>query len=560
MHSNSLIIAFLSGQLIQPLLFTSLLFLGIFAVAVVLNYYVSSRYRWLYLLVLSYLYYMSWTPVYVLLLLGTTVVVYFTAIMMHGKSTREKKLWCVASLMLNLGMLVVFKYSGFLARSMVSGFDMAGVKLAVEMPKLIMPLGISFYTFQALGYTIDVYRGTREPERHFGIFALFVSFFPLILSGPIERSTTLMPQFRQAPRFDYKAVTDGMKLMAWGFFQKMVIADRLTVYVNQVFANPRGVDGLPLLVAMYFFIIQIYCDFSGYSDIAIGASKMLGYDVMPNFRRPFFAPTLNEFWRRWHMSLISWFRDYLYIPLGGNRVAPWRLNLNLMIIFVLSGIWHGANWTFVVWGALNGLIVALSRKTLNLRERVHAAVIGALRSLPRREVLAVAVIIAACGGAFLLLIGGGGGPGAVLASLPGAIAAILPVPAMAWLVLRDGRGQGVLEKAAHRWRVFVTFHLFVFSGVFFRVQTVGDGIYFLTHFPGMNFSAIPIGVNPVKLALMFAAVLTLFAVHAVQERGSITESLRNRPAALRWALYVLLCATILMLGYRGTSQFIYFQF
>ena len=237
---------------------------------------------------------------------------------------------------------------------------------------VLLPVGISFYTFQTLSYTIDIYRGERAPERHLGIFALYVSFFPQLVAGPIERSSRLIPQFYNNISFDYDRVTEGLKIMLWGFFKKLVIADRLANYVDAVYNNQLEHSGLTLFVATIFFAFQIYCDFSGYSDIAIGGAKVLGYDLMENFRRPYFARSISEFWHRWHISLSTWFRDYLYIPLGGNRVVKWRWYYNLFITFVISGLWHGANWTFVVWGALHGLYLILGILVDPLRKKALA--------------------------------------------------------------------------------------------------------------------------------------------------------------------------------------------
>ena len=221
----------------------------------------------------------------------------------------------------------------------------------------MLPVGISFYTFQSMAYTIDVYRGVVEPEKHLGIMATFVAFFPQLVAGPIERAPHMLPQFRQRMSFDQARTVEGLRLILWGAFKKIVIADRLAIYVNTVYNAPRHYSGLPLIAATIFFAFQIYCDFSAYSDIAIGAAKILGFDLMENFRQPYFSKSVREFWGRWHISLSTWFRDYLYIPLGGNRVTFTRHLLNLMIVFVVSGLWHGASWTFVIWGALHGLYI-----------------------------------------------------------------------------------------------------------------------------------------------------------------------------------------------------------
>jgi D-alanyl-lipoteichoic acid acyltransferase DltB (MBOAT superfamily) len=257
----------------------------------------------------------------------------------------------------NLGLLIAFKYYGFLttsAENLLGDFN-----LVYQFPQLdiLLPVGISFYTFQTLSYTIDVYRGTSEPERHFGIFSLYVAFFPQLVAGPIERSYRLLPQLRQWVTLNYVNVRNGLCLMAFGFFKKVVVADRLAEYVNAVYNNPIEHGGFSTIIATYFFAFQIYCDFSGYSDIAIGAALVLGVQLMTNFRQPYFSRDIGEFWARWHISLSTWFKDYVYIPLGGNRNSKWRWYYNLMVVFVISGLWHGADWNFVIWGMLHGLFI-----------------------------------------------------------------------------------------------------------------------------------------------------------------------------------------------------------
>jgi D-alanyl-lipoteichoic acid acyltransferase DltB (MBOAT superfamily) len=247
------------------------------------------------------------------------------------------------------------------------------VNLQWEIPNLdiLLPVGISFYTFQAVGYTIDVYRGDLKAERHLGIYALFVSFFPQLVAGPIERAKNLLPQFKQSFNIDYERISSGLKIMLWGFFMKLVVADRLSVYVDAVYNNVPQHNGTSLLLATFLFAIQIYCDFAGYSNIAIGAAKIMGYSLMENFRRPYFSRSISEFWKRWHISLSTWFKDYLYIPLGGNRVSSSRHLFNLFVTFLISGIWHGANWTFVVWGALHGVFLivgVLKNRILKLQK------------------------------------------------------------------------------------------------------------------------------------------------------------------------------------------------
>ncbi|NJC24917.1 MBOAT family O-acyltransferase [Neolewinella antarctica] len=316
--------------------------------------------RWVFLLLTSYFFYMNWEPIYALLIGSSTVITYACAYFMDSlRVDRKRKTLLILCIVLNFGILFLFKYYNFITDS---AFDLLTyLGLRVDFPKfsLLLPVGISFYTFQAVGYAVDVYKKRLPHEKHFGKYALFVSFFPQLVAGPIERATSLLPQFHKVIRFDYGRAIDGTKLIIWGYFMKVVVADRLSIYVDSVYNNPEMHSSISLVVATIFFAFQIYCDFGGYSSIAIGCAKILGFDLMTNFRRPYFAQTCGEFWHRWHISLSTWFKDYVYIPMGGSRVSTSRRYLNLMVAFLVSGLWHGANWTFVIWGGLNGLFQVL---------------------------------------------------------------------------------------------------------------------------------------------------------------------------------------------------------
>ena len=357
------------------MLFKSLEFVIYFPTVVALFFLIPARFRWALLLVASYYFYMRWRPEYATLLLISTCIDYAAGIGLGKASgTAARRAWLCLSLAGNLGILFAFKYWEFFSRSFA---QLTGTETMPSSFDFVLPVGISFYTFQSLSYTIDLYRGQREPERHFGKFALYVSFFPQLVAGPIERSTHLLPQFSQVQRFDYARVVDGLALMAWGFFKKVVIADRFAIYAHEVFDNADAHSGWPIIVATYLFTFQIYADFSAYSDIAIGAARVMGFDIMRNFRRPYAAQSVGHYWRRWHISLSTWFRDYVFIPLGGSRVSMARTMFNLFMVFLLSGLWHGANWTYVIWGACHGVIVALehglARSRLAIRDRVRIA-------------------------------------------------------------------------------------------------------------------------------------------------------------------------------------------
>lgn len=338
------------------MLFNSLEFLIFFPLVIAAYYAIASKWRWILLLAASYYFYMCWKPEYIVLILASTVIDYFSAKGIARSADKlHKKLYLSLSMATNLGILFFFKYFSFLNENARAVFDSLNIFYGVPMYDILLPVGISFYTFQTMSYTIDVYRGTTKVEHHFGKFAVFVSFFPQLVAGPIERSSHLLPQVHEEHKFSYNNLVSGLRMMLWGFFKKTVVADRSATIVNEVFNNPGEYEGLQTILATFLFAFQIYCDFSGYSDIAIGSARVMGYDLMINFRRPYFAKNLKDFWSRWHISLSTWFRDYVYIPLGGNRVSEPRRYFNLFITFLVSGIWHGANWTFMVWGALHGI-------------------------------------------------------------------------------------------------------------------------------------------------------------------------------------------------------------
>jgi len=344
----------------------------IFFFSVTAAYFVlPHRFRWVLLLGASYYFYMSWKAEYVILIMTSTLTAYLCALGTgRTESKNKKRCYLLVSLIVNLGILFTFKYFNFVSDSLRE--MLAGISIQVNTPALrvLLPVGISFYTFQTLSYTIDVYRGKLKPEKHPGIFALYVSFFPQLVAGPIERASHLLGQFYEEKYFDVRRVCHGMELVFWGIFKKVVIADRLAIYVDSVYNNAANHSGPSLVLATYFFAFQIYCDFSGYSDIAIGAAKVLGFDLMKNFNRPYFATNVTEFWHRWHISLSTWLRDYLYIPLGGNRKGKSRTYLNIIITMVLGGIWHGASWTFVIWGLVHGVMLAVSKLTMPIRESI----------------------------------------------------------------------------------------------------------------------------------------------------------------------------------------------
>lgn len=338
------------------MLFNSLSYAVFLPVVFVLYWAIPHRFRWCLLLVSSYYFYMSWNPKYVVLIFGTTLISYLAAILMERSASKQQKKSIIAgTALVCLGILFVFKYFNFTIESACKVMGFVGLKLNPYTLKLLLPVGISFYTFQTLSYVIDVYRGDVKAEHHFGYYATFISFFPQLVAGPIERTSNLLPQIKEEHFFEEQTAISGLRQMLWGYFKKIAVADSMAVYVNTVYKDLLHLTGFPMVLAVFFFTIQIYCDFSGYSDIAIGTAKLLGINLMRNFNCPYYSTSIKEFWKRWHISLSTWFRDYVYIPLGGNRCSKWKQRLNLMITFLVSGLWHGANWTYVIWGGLHGI-------------------------------------------------------------------------------------------------------------------------------------------------------------------------------------------------------------
>lgn len=480
------------------MLFNSFAFVVFLPLVVATFFLTPPRFRWVLLLAASYVFYAWWKVGYLLLIVLSTVVDYWAGLQMGRRpDQRSRRLFLLVSLLVNLGLLGFFKYFNFFSTSLGALATWFGVGYDPVLVDVLLPVGISFYTFQTLAYSIDVYRGRQAPERHLGYFALYVSFFPQLVAGPIERAGHLLPQFRKAHAFRYDDVTWGLCLMAYGFFKKLVVADRLGQYVDAVFGNLGAASSLSLSLALFFFAFQIYCDFSGYSDIAIGTARILGIDLMENFRRPYLARSIREFWSRWHISLSTWFRDYLYIPLGGNRVGRARWLFNLGIVFLISGLWHGANWTFVVWGALHGAYLIIGVVTGPVRDRIWDGVTKLLSLSDSR-----------------------------------------------WA----GRTRALLA-------TLITFLLVTFAWIFFRAPTLEEALYVvqkIVFFDGsLNTVQLFAGLGPVKMLFSFAALGLLLLSY----RLPLDLRLRHRTVFLAGALFV-----ILLFGFDAGAPFIYFQF
>jgi alginate O-acetyltransferase complex protein AlgI len=376
------------------MLFNSINFAIFLPIVFFLYWFVANKnykHQNILLLVASYFFYACWDYRFMFLLIFSTLLDYFTGLkMFDAKTSIGKKFWFWLSIGVNLGFLGFFKYYNFFAESFAEALANFGLHVDVWMLNVILPVGISFYTFHGLSYVIDIYYNKIKPERNFIDYAVFVSFFPLLVAGPIERATHLLPQIQRARKFDYTTAIDGLRQILWGLFKKIVIADNCAEYANLIFNDSADQSGSNLVLGALFFTFQIYCDFSGYSDIALGTARLFGVELLRNFAFPYFSRDIAEFWRRWHISLSTWFRDYLYIPLGGSKGGTWMKVRNTFIIFLVSGFWHGANWTFIAWGFLNALYflpLLLANKNRN-----NIGIVAEGRMLPNvREIFSIGI-------------------------------------------------------------------------------------------------------------------------------------------------------------------------
>ncbi len=495
------------------MLFNSLHFLVFFPVVVLIFLMIPRKFRTVWLLAVSYYFYMSWNPKYAVLIAFSTVSTYLTGLLLdrvsenaeEQKKSRYKKLCVAASFIINLGILFFFKYFDFALENVNRVLSALNVTVLEKPFDVLLPVGISFYTFQALGYTVDVYRGDMKAEKNFINYALFVSFFPQLVAGPIERSENLLIQIQTIEKkklWNKNRIRDGLLLMLWGFFQKLMIADRAAIAVNAVYNQYQAFGGGEIVLATLLFAFQIYCDFDAYTNIARGAARVCGFELMANFRQPYFATSIADFWRRWHISLSSWFRDYLYIPLGGSRVSPVRNWMNLMITFLVSGAWHGASWHFILWGGLHGVYqVAGKWKNYALKKIQNA--IGMEKEIHLPKILQIAV----------------------------------------------------------------TFCLAVFAWMLFRVNSLGDMkgmLSVIVNQPyGKDLAAM--NMSNVEWVLLVISLMILFVVDILQAKNiSVNRLVVNRPVVVRVLLYTVGIASIIIFGVYGVaydaSQFLYFQF
>ncbi len=494
------------------MLFNSLEFMIFFPIVIAVYFILPHKVRYLWLLGASYFFYMQWNAAYALLMLTSTVITYLSGYFIEKADARQreglKKLCVAISFTSNIAILFFFKYFYFMIDNLNTVLGLAGASPLNPNFDVLLPVGISFYTFQALGYTMDVYRKDVAHEKNFFRYALFVSFFPQLVAGPIERSSNLIHQLRERHYFDTKRAARGLMLMLWGFFQKLVIADRAALFVNTVYNNPTAETskGFAVAIATVLFAFQIYCDFASYSNIAKGCAEVMGITLMKNFDTPYFSKSIGEFWRRWHISLSSWFRDYLYIPLGGNRKGAVRKNFNLLVVFFISGLWHGASWNFVIWGLLNGVYQVAGSFTKPFRNSVSV-------KLGNRE-----------------------------------------------------NFSGKLLK------VLVTFSLVCFSWIFFRANRTLDAFVLIKNmFSEFNpwiftdGTIFALGLDRGDMFVLGLSLMVLFIVSVAKYRNvEIREWIFKQGIWFRYFVYLTAIFAVLILGIYGANydaaSFIYFQF
>ena len=504
------------------MVFTSAEFLIFFPVVTLLYFVLPHSFRWLLLLAASCVFYMAFIPYYILILFLTIGIDFIAGIQIEEGNPRLRKVYLYASVIATCAVFFVFKYFDFFAINFDLLAQRIGWNYSIPLLGILLPIGLSFHTFQSLSYVFEVYKGRQKAERHFGIYSLYVMFYPQLVAGPIERPQSLLHQFREVHMFEYDRCVDGLKRMALGFFKKIVIADNLATYVNHVYAHPQEFHGIALLIATVFFAIQIYCDFSGYSDIAIGAARVMGFRLMENFKNPYFATSIQDFWRRWHISLSTWFRDYIYVPLGGNRVSSVRWSLNIAITFAIAGLWHGANWTYVVWGLLHGFFYIFSQATESVRTRIVSL-------LP---------FMSGAGGTLLRRAG------------------IFSVVLLAWVFFRANNvvdalyicRTAILGSAQYLAAVIAGIPHFTseaFLHVFFDPPLVP--LYQLSH-------------GRIYFTGLLLAVCVFLLIEVIDYRRGLIRSVNALPTYLRWPLYGIVLLAIMNLGNTHEIPFIYFQF
>lgn len=494
------------------MVFNSMDFMIFFPIVVLVYFIIPRKIRYIWLLVASYYFYMCWNAEYALLIGISTIITYLSGLCLsYLKKNPLRKLVVALSFISNLGILVFYKYFDFILENINLILEKLNVQLVSNPFDIILPVGISFYTFQALSYTVDVYRKEIEAEKNPLKYALFVSFFPQLVAGPIERSKNLLNQIKHMDKmklWNYDRVANGVIMMVWGMFQKMVIADRVSIFVDAVYDNLHAVGTMETVFAAVGFSIQIFCDFAAYSTIAIGAAKVMGFELMENFDTPYFATSIKDFWRRWHISLSTWFRDYLYIPMGGNRKGKFRKYFNLMVTFFVSGLWHGASWNYVVWGGLHGFYQVIGEVTEPVRKKLT-------------KVMKVNTEV------FSYKLG----------------------------------------------QILFTFSLTTLTWVFFRAETIEEALYFFKRMftvwnPWVFFNEglYKFGLDRVEVNILFSALVVMLLVELLKyiKKEVVSDFLMKQNLWFRWIIVIALVISCVVYGEYGinfdSNQFIYFQF
>lgn len=479
--------------------FDSIKFLLFMIIVFIIYWSINNKYRWILLLVASYYFYMSWDIKGIFLIIFTTILSYSSAILMEKTNKKNKrKLILFLTLVIILGILIFFKYFNFFSNTTRNFFMLFSIKLHPMTLKLFLPIGISFYTFQTIAYLVDVYRGNIKSEKHLGRYAVFISFFSQIVSGPIGRAASLLPQINGEHIFNYEKVTYGLKQIGWGVFKKFAIANTLSIYVDKIFNDVYNYKGFSLIVASLFFTFQIYCDFSGYSDIAIGLAKLLDIDLMTNFKSPYFSSSIKEFWSRWHISLSTWLRDYIYIPLGGNRCSKFRNKINLIITFLISGLWHGANWTFIFWGGIHGIAQVIENLFTKGKKHVN-------ENKDIKWFIKVILVILFCN--------------------------------VAWIFFRANSIGDVK---------------YIFSNMFKGIEN--PTLYIMN-------GQLDLQLDKIQILILFISIVFLGIFDFMSLKKDVISSIGNMSLILRWTIYLLLITiTIVLIPVSANSGFIYAQF
>ncbi len=481
------------------MLFNSLAYLVFLPIVFTVYWLMKADLRWVLILIASYFFYMCSGPMYGLLILFVTATSYLFAILIEKtEDEKVRKPVLLLSVITCMGVLFVYKYFDFFGNTLSYWVKNFGGEMDFVTLNLVLPVGISFYTFQSMSYVIDVYRGDTKAEHHFGKYAAFVSFFPQLVAGPIERSSNLLPQIKVPRTFDYEQAMRGVKQMLIGYYKKLVIADILSEYVELVYQHMYYFKGFSIILATLFFTLQIYCDFSGYSDIAIGTAKLFGIDLMTNFKSPYFSKSIKEFWSRWHISLSTWFKDYVYIPLGGNRVGAVRHSFNLLVTFLVSGLWHGADWTFVIWGGVHGIAQVLENTIFKPIVRSKNKVLGVVRN---------AVVFIFC--------------------------------AFAWIFF-----------VSSDWDTAV----YMIQNLFVRDSSIADFFFEGGKTIGLTlFKSIMIGVT--------VAILAFYDYMAYKHDDDFIGWISGKKKIWQWLFYCLIALFIVFVSKKGVAaEFIYFQF